>query len=91
VLEGGAIYFALDSKHQSDTLNLYKGEWGQPQKDIQARGERDAHLAWGLGAAGVVAVGVGVALVVIGGHADERAIAIAPTRGGAFAAWSTRF
>jgi tetratricopeptide (TPR) repeat protein len=91
-LGGGAIYFALDAGKQADALDHYRGEWTDMQRSIEARGRRDQKLGWGLGIAGVSAIGVGVALFVLGsGSSESHGVAVVPTRGGADVSWTRSF
>ena len=92
VVAGGAgIYFALQSKKISDGLAGYTGEWDQPHQDKQSEGKRDATLGWALGLGGLGLAIAGGVMVVLGGHAQEPAVAITPTPGGATVAWGYSF
>ncbi|MBA3393485.1 MAG: hypothetical protein H0T89_12625 [Deltaproteobacteria bacterium] len=92
VLEGVAIYFALDARKQAKKLDGYQGEWGDAQRDTEARGQRDQKLAWGFGLVGAGAIGVGIALYVLGGASSETTgVAIAPTATGGEISWTLRY
>lgn len=93
VLEGVAIYFALDSKNQSDALNGYTGEWTQTQTDIESKGKSDTKNAFVLGGVGAAAIIAGGVLYYLGAsaHATESSVAVVPTHGGAAVAYGFRF
>lgn len=93
VMGGLAIYFALDASSAASDLDGYKGEWGQEQVDLEAKGERSATLGKVLGGVGIAAIAAGGVMFVIGGPkaVESSGVAIAPTRGGAAFSWSTRF
>lgn len=87
------IYFALDAGSAASELDGYRGEWGQEQIDLEAKGQNSATMGkvfTGLGVAAVVAGGV---MYVIGGpkSVESSGVSIAPTRGGAAFGWSTQF
>ena len=93
VMGGLAIYFALDASSAASDLDGYKGEWGQEQIDLEAKGERSATLGKVLGGVGIAAIAAGGVMFAIGGpkSVESSGVAIAPTRGGAAFSWSTRF
>ncbi len=92
VLEGVAIYFALDARKQARALDGYQGEWGDAQRGTEARGQRDQKLAWGFGIAGAGAIGVGIALYVLGGSSSETTgLAFAPSASGGEISWTLRY
>jgi tetratricopeptide (TPR) repeat protein len=93
VVTGGiAVYFASDASSTSDSLDQYSGEWEAAQQQQYEDGKRSEKLAWGLGLGGLGAIGVGVALYVLGGASTESsAVAVVPTRGGAQVGWSFTF
>jgi hypothetical protein len=93
VVSGGlAVYFASDAGSTSDTLDDYRGEWGAEQHQLYDDGQRSEKLAWGLGIGGIGAIGVGVALFVLGGASSESStVAVVPARGGAQVGWSITF
>lgn len=89
---GVAVYFARDVGSKSDVLDDYRGEWGATQDALEADAKRSEKLAWGLGIGGVGAIGVGIALFVLGGASTESSgVAVVPTRGGAQVGWSVTF
>jgi tetratricopeptide (TPR) repeat protein len=90
VLEGGAVFFALDGKSKASDAEKVS-TWDEQAKALQTAGERDNKLAIGLGIAGGAAIVAGVVLFVTGGSSDEHGVAIAPTRDGAQVGWSTTF
>jgi hypothetical protein len=93
VLEGGAIFFALDGKSKSDDVAKATA-WDQHTKDLQDAGQRDNKLAIGFGVVGAAALVTGVVFIVTGGHAAESNVAnitVRPTRDGAQVGWSHSF
>ena len=94
VLEGGAVFFALQSKSKSDDVVKYVDmthTFDAHAKSLQSDGELDNKLAWGLGIAGGAAIIAGAVLYFTGGASDEHGVAIVPTRDGAQVGWSTTF
>jgi tetratricopeptide (TPR) repeat protein len=91
IVAGAGIYFALQSKKISNDLAGYQGMWDQPHKEKQSEGQRDATLGWALGLGGLGVAIAGGVMFALGGHAQEHAVAIAPTPGGATFAWGCSF
>jgi tetratricopeptide (TPR) repeat protein len=92
VMSGAGIYFALDSRNAANEVGGHMGEWGQPQMDIEARGERSATLAWVMGGLGIAAIAAGGVMIAIGGpKATESQMAVVPTRGGVAFGYGFRF
>lgn len=94
VLEGGAVFFALQSKSKADDVEKYVAQshvFDAKAKALQSDGERDNKLAWGLGIAGGAAIVAGAVLYLTGGSSEEHGVAIVPTRDGAHVSWSTSF
>ncbi|MBV8763263.1 MAG: hypothetical protein JO257_38625 [Deltaproteobacteria bacterium] len=94
VLEGGAVFFALQSKGKADDVQKYVAmthTFDDTAKGLQSDGERDNKLAWGLGIAGGAAIIAGAVLYITGGASEEHGVAIVPTRDGAQVGWSTTF
>jgi hypothetical protein len=84
-----AVYFAADGARLSHQLQA-ETSWSPQDNAREARGKRDNTLAWVFASVGVAAVGGGVALAVTS-RSGERAIAVAPTPGGAAVALTARF
>jgi tetratricopeptide (TPR) repeat protein len=94
VLEGGAVFFALQGKSKADDVQKYVMQanvFDAKAKALQADGERANKLAWGLGIAGGAAIIAGAVLYLTGGSGDEHGVAIVPTPEGAQVGWSTTF
>ncbi len=94
VLEGGAVFFALQSKSKADDVEKYVAQshvFDAKAKALQSDGERDNKLAWGFGIAGGAAIVAGAVLYFTGGSSDEHGVAIVPTGDGAHVSWSTSF
>lgn len=94
VLEGGAVFFALQSSSKSDDVVKYVDMthmFDAHAKGLQSDGELDNKLAWGFGIAGGAAIIAGAVLYFTGGSSEEHGVAIVPTRNGAQVGWSTTF
>ncbi len=94
VLEGGAVFFALQGKSKADDVQKYvtmHGVFDAKAKALQSDGERDNKLAWGLGIAGGAAIVAGAVLYITGGSSAEHGVAIVPAPDGARVGWSTTF
>ena len=94
VLEGGAVFFALQGGSKADEVQKYvmtNGVFDAKAKALQSDGERDNKLAWGFGIAGGAAIIAGAVLYLTGGASEEHGVAIVPTPDGARVGWSTTF
>ena len=94
VLEGGAVFFALQGTSKADDVETYvmqSNRFDAKAKAMQSDGQRDNKIAWGLGIAGGAAIIAGAVLYVTGGSSEEHGVAIVPTPEGAQLGWSTTF
>jgi tetratricopeptide (TPR) repeat protein len=94
VLEGGAVFFALQSKSKADDVQNYvmqSNVFDAHAKSLESDGQRDNKLAWGFGIAGGAAIIAGAVLYLTGGSSEEHGVAIVPTPDGARVGWSTTF
>ena len=80
-----SIVLASRASSTAHEVEIYRGEWGPAQQDLQAHGHTLATWSWITGIAGVVGLGAGATLFVLGHHTST--ITIEPTG----VAWSGSF